>query len=177
MLRGALLLFRKVSADTTRCSKELDLTGQAACVREPTQAWATGTLSHLSVPGWSPHLPALSPGLLWRGPASVTAAEAQEGGRPGGSRGRRDARAGAYRGCSGLGSAQPATAGSGGQFSGRQEPPLQLLGLLRGDKGVQSPQPRWKPNGLLRGSWGHAEFRWDHGYLDVCAMDMHHLRG
>lgn len=87
---------------------------------------------------------------------------------------RREARA-VYLACSSLGSAQPATAGSRGQFSGRQEPPLELPGLLRGGKGVQSPRPRWKPNGLLRSSWAHAEAPQGHGCLDVCAMDMHHL--
>lgn len=114
--------------------------------------------------------------LLWRGPATVAATEAREGGRPGRSCGRREARA-LYLACSSLGSAQPATAGLGGQFSGRQEPPLELPGLLRGGKGVQSPRPRWKPNGLSRSSWAHAEAPQDHGCLDMCAMDMHHLWG
>lgn len=140
--------------------------------------WETGALSHLlSVPGWSPRLPLSPLALLWRGPATVTAAEAPEGGRPGRSCGGREARAGVYLWSSSLRSAQPATAGSGGQFSGRQEPPLELPGLLRGGKGVQSPRPRWKPDGLSRSSWGHAEAPRDHGYLDVCTMDTHHLWG
>lgn len=67
--------------------------------------------------------------------------------------------------------------GPGDSSVGGRSPPLELPGLLRGGKGVQSPRPRWKPDGLSRSSWGHAEAPRDHGYLDVCTMDTHHLWG
>lgn len=55
---------------------------------------------------------------------------------------------------------------------GGRSPHLRLLGLLRGDKGVQSPRPRWKPHNLSR-----------RGLLGsqvsgcVCRGLMYHLRG
>lgn len=63
--------------------------------------------------------------------------------------------------------------GVGGDSSvGGRSPHLRLLGLLRGDKGVQSPRPRWKPHNLSR-----------RGLLGsqvsgcVCRGLMYHLRG
>ena len=123
--------------------KELDIADQAppwgTCVR-----WGPSPTSCLSQDG--PLTRPLSPlALLWRGPATVTAAEAEEGGRPGHSCGRREARAGAVV------SDQLCLPpwGQGDSSVGGRSPHLWLPGLLRSDKGVQPPRPRWKPHSLL----------------------------
>lgn len=132
-------------------------------VREPTVSW---TLSHLlSVPGRSPHPPSLPWPSCGRGRPLSQLQRLKKGvalATPvaGGKRGQ-EFTAGAV--VSDQLCLPPR--GRGDSSVGGRSPHLQLPGLLRGDKGVQSPWPRWKPHSLL------CEVCRDHRYLDVCAMD------
>lgn len=131
------------------------------CVREPQSGgrWGPSPTSCLSQDG--PLTRPLSPlALLWRGPATVTAAEAEEGvvlATPvaGGKRGQ-EFTAGAVVSdqlC-------PPPRGQGGQFSGRQEPPPTAAGTSQRRQGgsvtsaqVETTQPLAQRFAGITGIW------------------------